>query len=267
MREFWLALTVFVLLCFSASVGMYVRPRLPPVHHTHGTDEMMQLVIGMLVTFAALVLGLLTASVKAAYDEAAHSRQQYALQLTQLDRCLHNYGPGSEAARADIRSYTAAVIASTWPSEPAPAGVPYPDTSGMPLVGPTPVLTDLMNRVGLEIDQLNATDPVRVKEANDCHDDYRSVLRARLGVIENVQEQFSTPFYVILVFWLVVIFASFGLIAPPHRLSMISVALCALSLSSAIFVILDLDRPYGGLFSISSDSMRTALASMTRLRP
>jgi hypothetical protein len=59
------------------------------------------------------------------------SRQEYALQLKELDRCLRNYGAGADAARAYLKSYTAAAIASIWPSEPPPGGVHYPDISGM----------------------------------------------------------------------------------------------------------------------------------------
>lgn len=74
MHEFQATLTVFVLLCASTGVGMYVRPRLPALHRARESVELMQIVIGMLVTFAALVLGLLTASVKQSYDQASHDR-------------------------------------------------------------------------------------------------------------------------------------------------------------------------------------------------
>ncbi len=56
----WSALIVFVLLCASAGLGRFVRPRLPEDHRKHETVEAMLLMIGMLVTFTALVLGLLT---------------------------------------------------------------------------------------------------------------------------------------------------------------------------------------------------------------
>jgi hypothetical protein len=85
-------------LCSSAALGMFISPRLPPAHRARETIEMMTLAIGMLVTFAALVLGLITASVKTGYDDAVHYRQEYALQLTELDRCLRNYGSGADAA-------------------------------------------------------------------------------------------------------------------------------------------------------------------------
>ena len=91
------ALLIVVLLCSSAGLGMFVSPRLPPAHRARETVEMMTLTIGMLVTFAALVLGLITASVKTGYDDAVRYRQEYALQLTELDRCLRNYGPGADA--------------------------------------------------------------------------------------------------------------------------------------------------------------------------
>jgi hypothetical protein len=256
------ALIVFILLCASAGFGIYVRPRLPEKHRARETVELMQLVIGMLVTFAALVLGLLTASVKSTYDAADHSQHAYALQLTQLDQCLRDYGPATDAARADLHSYTAAVIASTWPSEPAPTGVSYPDTKDMPRAGSAPILAALMNRVGIELSRLDATDPSHTNIAQLCRDEYRDVVRARMDAIEDASRGLSAPFYRMLVFWLMVIFACFGLIAPRNGLSVISIVLCAVTLSTALFVILDLGRPYEGGFALASDSMRTALRVM-----
>ncbi len=65
-----------------------------------------------------------------------------------------------------------------------------------------------------------------------------------------------------LVFWLMVVFASFGLYAPRNGMVLVAIALCAVCLTSAIFVILDMNLFYGGLFGISSQSMRGALAHM-----
>lgn len=175
MRETISGLVVFVLPCTSAALGMFVRPRLPEQHRSRETTELMQVTIDLQVTFAALVFGLLTASVKQRYDHAAQDRQNYALELTMLDQCLRDYGPGTEAARANIHSYTAAVIASTWPSEPPPAGVNF--------------------------------------------------------------------------------------------VSKIVIILCAISLSSVMFVIVDLAEPYGGYSSISSKTMRTALDALLTPTP
>ena len=214
---------------------------------------MIQLVMSLLVTFAAIVLGLLTTSVKTVYDTAEHDRIQYAAQLTQLDRCMRNYGPGSETVRSQLRSYTAAVIASTWSSEPHPTGVPYPDTSAMPSVGATPILADMMNQIGVEIRRLDPPDPFRQKLAQDCYDVYLDVLRGRWAVIEDVYSSMSTPFFCAVVFWLVIVFAGFGLRAPANLSVLMVIGLCILSVTSALLIIVDMNLPYSG---ISQDSER-----------
>jgi hypothetical protein len=261
------AVLVFALLCASAGLGGAVSARLPERHRTRETIELMQLTIGLLATFAAIVLGLLTASVAQDYDGAAQDRERYALQLTSLDRCLRDYGPAGAAARTHIASYTAAVIASTWPDEKPPSGVAYPNTAQMPRVGATPVLARLMDEVGTEIATLPASDPRQAQIAALCRERYKDVSHDRLAVIEDAGHRLSQPFYWVLAFWLMVIFACAGLVAPRNPLSIAIVILCALSLSSVMFVIVDLSQPYGGFFGIASTSMRDALGTMLQPAP
>jgi hypothetical protein len=211
-----------------------------------------QLAIGLLVTFTAIVLGLLTTSVKSGFDAAYNARGAYAGQLAQLDRCLRDYGPETQRTREQLRGYVAAIIASTWPSEPppTPTGVAYPDASRMPRTGESTVLADLLNEIGLEIQTLQPTDSLHRNLMNSCAAQYADLLELRWIVIEGVHASISAPFYWVLVFWLLILFGSFGLRAPPNTLSIIVIALCAISVTSAIFVILDMDLPYGGLFGI-----------------
>lgn len=267
MSEIASTLFVLVFLCASAGLGIIIGSRLPQQHRTRETIELMQLTIGLLATFAAIVLGLLTASVKQAYDNAALDRQQYALKLNSLDACLRDYGPDGASVRADIHSYTAAVIASTWPNEPPPVGISYPDTSHMPRIGATPVLAQLMDKIGLAVSELTPADPQRVTLASLCLDRYKDASRSRLSVIEDAENQLFEPFYQVLLLWLMIMFICFGLVAPRNALSIAVIVLCAASLSSVMFVILDLSRPYGGLFSISSATMRNALNSMLSSAP
>lgn len=68
-----------------------------------------------------------------------------------------------------------------------------------------------------------------------------------------------TPFLVILVFWLSAIFLSFTLFARTNMVVTVSLLVCALSFSSAIFLVLELDNPFTGLMGISSATLRSAL--------
>ncbi len=156
------------------------------------------------------------------------------------------------------------MIASTTPPAPPPAGVRYPDTAKMPLTGESSVLAEMMNDIGLKTRSLQPPDQLHRNLLDACTDQYRDVSRARWAVIEGVRGSISTPFYWVLVFWLVILFGSFGLRAPPNPMIVAIIGLCALSVTAAVFVILDLDQPYGGLYGIPSAAMRNALADMTR---
>jgi len=61
---------------------------------------------------------------------------------------------------------------------------------------------------------------------------------------------------------LVIVFFMFGIIAPRNSLIYISILLASLSISSTLFVILDLDTPLSGLIRVSSQPLRDALMHM-----
>jgi hypothetical protein len=264
MRNVVSAIFLLAMLCGSAALGFFVNARLPEKHRSRDSIELVQLGVSLLVTFTAIVLGLLTTSVKGGYDVAFAARGAYAGQLAQFDRCLRDYGPETQHTREQLHSYVAAVIASTWPWEQPPKGVPYPDTAKMARTGESPVLAELMNNIGYELHSLQPVDRLHENLMAACVNQYAELLRRRWTVIEGVRASLSTPFYWVLMFWLVILFASFGLRAPPNSMSLIVVALCALSVTAAVFVILELDLPYGAWFGIPSESMRNALADMMR---
>ena len=70
------------------------------------------------------------------------------------------------------------------------------------------------------------------------------------------------PFLVVLIFWLTMIFASFGLFARPNAIVIGSLLIFALSAAGAIYLILELGQPFGGLMEISSAPLRNALPSL-----
>jgi hypothetical protein len=257
----WSALIVFALLCVSIGLARFVRPRLPEAHRGHETVEAMQLMIGMLVTFTALVLGLLTASVKTAYDNAGQHLQEYALQLKELDQCMRNYGPATETARFILIDYTETLIASTWTSESPPAMTHRPDITGIARVGPNQTLGSELNQVYLALRHLEPVNSFQIGVRDDCLAIFGKVVATRRAAIEDDRSPISGPFFFILVFWLMVIFVSIGLAAPRNALSLVGIFLGAISLSLAIYVIVDLSHPY--FIAFSSSDMRATLAAMT----
>ena len=166
--------------------------------------------------------------------------------------------------REQFRGYVAAVLTSTWPNEPPPKDISHPDVSKDPVLGEGVSLTALLNTIRTELRNLSPKNPVQERVLADCAAEFSSFLKSRWDIVEETTNSISPPFYGVLSVWLVILFASFGLIARPNPVSMIVVALSALSIAVAVGVIADLDQPYGGLFGIPSAATRNALADMVR---
>jgi hypothetical protein len=58
----------------------------------------------------------------------------------------------------------------------------------------------------------------------------------------------------------VIIFFGFGLLCPRNATVIVVLSICALSAAGALYLIQELDRPYGGLITISSAPLQNALA-------
>ena len=70
------------------------------------------------------------------------------------------------------------------------------------------------------------------------------------------------PFLVVLIFWLTIIFGSFGLFANPSATVFSSLFVFALSAAGAIYLVLELGQPFAGLMQISSAPLRNALTPL-----
>ena len=167
-------------------------------------------------------------------------------------------------ARHQLREYTAAVIAGTWHQEAKISGLGVrgdtpPAVSGA--IG-SPVLGDLLTRVEIEIRGLEPKDPMQRMLATTCVAQFERLMQLRWRLVEDSSSSLSTPFYLILVFWLAVVFASFGLSAPYNLLCYVTITLGGIAIASAIYVIVDLDRPFGGIFAVSSEPLREALTQL-----
>jgi hypothetical protein len=266
METLFQAALVLLILLGSSALGLFVRPLLAERHRSREVIEFVQLVVAMLMTFAALVLGLLTSSVKSSFDSVGNELRGLAVQLIQLDRSLHEWGSETQSTRELLRTYTAAAIATTWTEEPKPPGNYYPTEAP---TGPgsyleSSVTGDMLSQIELDIRRLEPHDPMHRRLASTCIAQFERLMQTRWRLIEQTGSSISLPFYVVLVFWLAVVFGSFGLNAPRNALSYTTIGLGGLSIASAIFVILELDTPFGGLFTVSSQPMRDALVYMSR---
>jgi hypothetical protein len=249
-------------------IGWRVSRMLAEHHRSRDTVDSMRLVLGMLVTFAAIVLGLLTSSAKGHFDTHGSNLQSYSTDLISLDQRLREYGPGADPIRAILRSYTAAAIADTWPEIARPAGT-YP--SNIQSFDPGSLegisLGEMLLQMDRMIARLDQTGPLKQELVPMLAQRMQQTLQDRWNLVASGQPTISWPFLSVMVLWLLLIFAIFGLSSPANAVMYAAIALAAISLSVALWLILDFDSPLSGLLKVTAVPMLDALRHMDQAMP
>ncbi|WP_158808778.1 hypothetical protein [Beijerinckia sp. L45] len=251
------SIVVLVLLIASVTCGRLMIRWLPEQHRTRTTFQFTELVSNLLVTFTALILGLLTASVNASFEKAETDLRSFGSQIIRLTNGLDEAGAPTLPIRVMLRTYTASAIATTWPEEPAPDGV-YPKVSGKQAIE-SEALGRLLAQVEHNLRRLPAADDLQRGLKSDCITRLNDLLNQRWRLIGEAHSTIPMPFYWMMLFWLVVVFLSFGMSAPRNWVSTAYVVMVALCIAGAVFVILELDGPLDGVIKVSSAPLRDAL--------
>ena len=168
-----------------------------------------------------------------------------------LDRALARYGSETKEAREILRRSVADTVERFWPAAGAKAIAI--DLSKSPV-----------DALFEQVDALSPQTDAKRALQNQALTLAASIGRTRLLLFEHLGSSIPVPFLVVLVFWLCIIFASFGLFAPRNATVILVLGVCALSVGGAIFLILELDRSFEGLLQVSGTPLRSALAQLGR---
>jgi hypothetical protein len=247
MSSITISLLTFVCVFGGAVAGMLLRDPLPQHHLSADSKDTVKVGMGLVATMSALVLGLLVSSAKTFYDTQSAELTQASSEIILLDLLLARYGPETKDARHQLRSAVVNNLDRIWSREHSQTS----DASAAP--------------GALLFDKVQALSPKDDKQ--------RSIQAQALNVmislgrtrwLMSIQEvaSVSKPLLVGLVFWLSMLFFSFGLFAPRNATVIAALFVAGLSVSGAILLILEMYSPYSGLIQISSAPLRFALAHL-----
>jgi hypothetical protein len=233
---------LFLCLVGAALLGRLVHRHLPEDHLSDSSRDAVKLAMGLVATMTALVLGLLVSSAKEAYDTKRSEVIQMAAKVSFLDRVLRLYGPEAAEARGDLRTVVADAVRRIW-------------------------ATDQTRVAQLTSNQQEGDALYLTVQRLSPRDDAQRTLKAQVAtlmvdlgelralLVAQSIPSISRPMLIILLSWLVVIFFGFSLIAPPNVTTMLALVASAFSVAGAIFLILELDHPFGGLIHIPSEPL------------
>ena len=235
------------MLC-GAAAGIVLRRTLPTHHLNDHSKDVVRLGSALIATLSALVLGLLITSAKNSYDMQRNEIRQIAAKLVLLDGELERYGPEARTARDLQRQAIGPLIDRIWGERAvkSSSGAPYrPGTEGQ--------------LVYAAIEGLAPQNDVQRNLKFKALQTMGSITESRVLLFEQSDAGLPIHLLVVLVFWLTILLASFTLFSTVNPTGGVALAIIALSASGAIYLILELNHPFGGLMQIPSDSLRNAL--------
>lgn len=239
----------FALVLASAGLGAMLRSRLPEHHLSGDSKDVIKLAVALIATMSALVLALLFASTRTSFERTSGSVSRMTAGVVELDKLLREYGPEAKPIRVALRGEIGPLIDSIWQEDARPKSDADEKGHGDSVLYMLRALTP-----GTKVQASILARALQVSTDLD---------QTQLTLLSQPGDSIANTFIIVLVVWLMFIFAVFSMSSPPNPTLFSVMFLCILSASAAIYLILELGLPFGGLMQVSSDGLRNALKPLS----
>jgi hypothetical protein len=218
-----IGLIVLLVVFSGAMIGMLIGRLLPAHQVSSETKGVVSVSVAVVGTASALVLGLLISSANTSFSTRNTEVTRMSADLIRLDRLLRRYGPETGGARDDLQRYAAMKFDDLFPS----------GTGGKPNVD---------NRATLETME-HVQDAVLTLRPEDNRQQWliaqalqlvAAISETRWLLVQQSTSSVPLPFLTMLVFWLTLLFGSFGLFAPRNVTTVVALFLCSLAVSGGV---------------------------------
>ncbi|HWY99452.1 MAG TPA: hypothetical protein VNX17_00150 [Edaphobacter sp.] len=240
---------VFALVFAGSLVGMVIRRAAPETHFTPEAKDTVRLAIGLVVTMTGLVLGMLVSSSKTFYDGEKNQVAEMSSQIILMNDLLLAYGPETKQARVEALEFVEQAADRIWPK----------DKSALFQLRPEHHSEEFYKELQLLV-------PKNDEQASSKAQLVSLTMSAKksywLLYLQTVQTPIPTPLLLVVTSWLVAIFVSFGIFAPRNLTVMVTLIVCAMAVSAAIFIITSMYSPFTGVLKISPAAVRDAVHQM-----
>ncbi|CAI8781782.1 DUF4239 domain-containing protein [Pseudomonas sp. IT-P253] len=251
MNHFAIGFIAFVAIFGGALIGIFAARTLPEQHLSNESRNAISVSAAIVGTLSALVIGLMITTANSSFSARSSEVTRIAVDIVRINRLMERYGPEAEDARVKLRNYANAKMQELFPvmGEPSQS---------------TDATVRMMERTQESILLLVPTDPRQRWLRSQALTLSDEVLQARWLLAEQHANNIPMPFLTLLIFWLSLVLASFGLFAPRNATTITALCLCSVAVAGGILMILELDSPFSGLVHVSGEPMRQALAEILR---
>jgi hypothetical protein len=248
MSEIVIGSLTFIAVFGGALIGISLSRVLPKPHLSPETRTVVSVSMAVVGTLAALVLGLMLTTANTAFSARALAIDTLAIDIVRLDRVLRRFGLDAIDVRQELRRYTNAKIGEF-------SGTDRPNEFAIEHLAMLERINDLVSRLPTADDGTHRSKA----EASRLLD---AIKDARWRLVDNASVTFPASLLVLVVFWLALLFASFGLFAPSNLTVVMALLLCAVAISAGVFMILELGSHTRGIVRVPIEPLFSAIRQL-----
>jgi hypothetical protein len=242
-------LVIAVLVFGSGIAGLFVQKLLPDEHKSEASRGLLQQVAGLVTLLLALILGTVTGVSFGYFTTQRAELEAYSAQVLQLDESLAQYGPETQPVRAGLKDQIVRGYEVIWGG----GGV---DPRALTVASPLAHLRAMNAFLGT-LEPKTETQKQALAKANEF---VWSTTQSRLLMsLQVASRPVSWPLMAVLLFWSVALFFVFGILARINATVVTALGFGAFSVAGAMFLILELARPYTGVHRVSPAAIQQTI--------
>ena len=228
--------------------GMWAQKLLPEAHMTSGAREMIGAVMGLIALLLALVLGTLVGSAYGFYATQKANVEVMAARSIQLDMALRPFGAEATMIRAGLSASINQAYKAIW--------IDHLDPSQYDIN----TLVANFNQLNAAVAALKPTTPEQNAAISTINVSVGIIEQTRLLMSLQLASPISWPLLFVVVSWAMLLFAGYGVLARLNGTAVAAALIGGFAIGSAVFLILELNQPFLGLFRLPAAAMQQAMA-------
>lgn len=253
MNSVALALLIAALVFTGGVAGMFVHRRLPDRLIPDNSRDLIKFVVGFTTTLSALVLSLLVASSYGLYNTQKAGLEILSARAVQLDRILRQFGPEAAPAREIVKN---TLIRNDERIRHAESG----NSNDLAVDKVAGIAEQFTTAVGA----LDANTDAKKRLLAKVYEIADSIGETRDLMSLQIASPVSAPLLAILTFWTTVLFFGYGLLSKINATVVTALAVGALVLGCAIFLIVELSQPYSGIIRVPTAALEAAIEAFDK---
>lgn len=254
MSSLSIAVVVCVLIAASGLIGLLLQRWLPAGYTSDRSRDMIGGVVGLLTLLLALVLGLLIWTAYGVFNTQQTELQTLAARALEFDLEMRQYGPEADRARNLLRLDLIWAHEQFWGDDQSRADA-Y-DAS-----------YKAMGSLITFFDSLQPSTPGQTQLLSAARSNYAFIGEQRLLMSLQANTPVSWPLIYTVTAWSCLLFCGMGLLSRLDAAPLVMMVLAAASIGSAIFLILEFNKPYTSSFRVSPVALEQAIVQLDQPGP